>query len=74
MDIESLGTIRSDRFPGLNFPADGEKLGREGYIEKKHESGNAVELHTVKWMDNRGVETMVRKKEINEKGFSTQVF
>lgn len=56
--IESLGTIRSDRFPGLNFPVDSQMqkaLGRGGYIEKKHENANSVEVRAVKWMDNRGV-------------------
>lgn len=56
MGIESLGTIRSGRFPGLNFPADSQMAkyqGRGGYIEMKHESANAVELRAVKWMDNK---------------------
>lgn len=42
----------------MNLLADsemGKELGRVGYFDRKHESGNAVELRTVKWMDNRGV-------------------
>lgn len=58
MGIESLGTVRSVKFPGLNFPADFQMAkyqGRGGYIEKKLECANAVELRAVKWKDNRGV-------------------
>lgn len=57
--IESLGTVRTDRFPELCFPSDKDmkrEFERGSVLEKKHKKeGSDVELRAVKWLDNRGV-------------------
>lgn len=56
MGIGALGTIRTNRFPGLLVPTDAEmkKIGRGSMIEKGTEV-DGVEVRVVKWFDNRGV-------------------
>ncbi|XP_046662980.1 piggyBac transposable element-derived protein 3-like [Homalodisca vitripennis] len=56
--IESLGTVRSDRFKGLNFPTDKDMkhdFGRGSVLKKSHVTNTDVEIRAVKWMNNRGV-------------------
>lgn len=56
--IESLGTVRTDRFKGTNFPSDKDMkhdFGRGSVLEKSHVTNGDVEIRAVKWMDNRGV-------------------
>ncbi|KAJ8880317.1 hypothetical protein PR048_016783 [Dryococelus australis] len=52
----ALGTIRTNRFPGLQVPLDAEmkKTGRGSTIEKST-NVDGVEVRVIKWYDNRGV-------------------
>lgn len=54
--IGALGTIRPNRFPGLELPADLEmkKKGR-GYFVEKEVNVDGIEVRAMKWYDNRGV-------------------
>lgn len=54
--IHCVGTARSNRLPGCNFPTDKEmkKKGR-GAFEEKETMLNGVSLRAVKWFDNRAV-------------------
>ena len=51
-----MGTVRSNRVPNSRFPSDKEmkRLGRGTSIEKNC-SIDGVQLHMVKWQDNRSV-------------------
>lgn len=59
LGIESLGTARTNRFPGLNFTNDKDmkqNFGRGSVEEKRHvKEGSGEEVRAIKWMDNRGV-------------------
>lgn len=56
MGIEALGTIRMNRFPGLQFENDSNmrKKGR-GTFEEKGTIVDGKEIRALKWIDNRGV-------------------
>ncbi|XP_063921127.1 piggyBac transposable element-derived protein 3-like [Zophobas morio] len=54
--IYSLGTVRCNRLPGLQFSSDNvlKKKGRGTYEEYKT-TVNSVDIHTLKWFDNKSV-------------------
>lgn len=56
LGIPALGTIRPNRFPGLECSSDKEMktMGRGSFEEKSHMAGD-VEVRAIKWFDNRGV-------------------
>ncbi|XP_071052931.1 uncharacterized protein [Onthophagus taurus] len=55
--IYALGTIRSDRIPGLKLPTEKElkRRGRGAYDEFRASVGNGIELRVVQWFDNKSV-------------------
>lgn len=54
--IGALGTIRPNRFPGLNLPTDSvmKREGRGSYVEKEVNI-DGFDVRAIKWYDNRGV-------------------
>ncbi|XP_063216905.1 piggyBac transposable element-derived protein 3-like isoform X2 [Bacillus rossius redtenbacheri] len=56
LGFAALGTIRTNRFPGLEFSSDKEmkKRGR-GAVEEKEAQIDGVPIRAIKWYDNKGV-------------------
>lgn len=56
MGIAALGTVRINRFPGLEFSSDKDmkKKGR-GSVEEKVSEIDGIPIRAIKWYDNKGV-------------------